>query len=334
MLLNFLSGPMAPIDPTRWLLLLNPVSGRGEGMREREAIMRDALAAGLVCDLSVSAHAGHFIQLVADGIAAGYRRFLIGGGDGSLSEAVNGVFAQTAVPAVDITLALLPIGTGNDWARGQGMGRNQSAALALAATGEVRSFDVGVIDFADGSKRHFINVAGIGFDAGVVENMPSRSLGRLAYLIGLLRELVAYRPLPLSFRAGDENVAASALLLFACLGSHCGGGMHVAPQACPDDGALDLVLIRHMPLHRILRALSKLFDGSIASHPAVRTWRLPSLAIEAPAGASMEADGELVGRAPARISVLRRGVRIVVPALPAGADSATLRSCRKKSDSG
>jgi hypothetical protein len=60
----------------------------------------------------------------------------------------------------------------------------------------VRRFDVGVIDFGAGGRRWFINVAGIGFDAGVVENMPSRSLGRLAYLIGLMRELAAYRPLP------------------------------------------------------------------------------------------------------------------------------------------
>lgn len=305
---------MTLVDPSRWLLLLNPVSGRGQGLRDRERIAAAARAAGLACDIAVSAHAGHCIRLVADGIAAGYRRFLVGGGDGSLSEAVNGIMAQNAVPATDITLALLPVGTGNDWARGQGIGRDYAAALAVAAAGHVRRFDVGVIDFAAGGRRWFINVAGIGFDAGVVENMPSRSLGRLAYLIGLLRELAAYRPLPLRLCADAQPLAAPAMLLFACLGRYCGGGMLVAPEARADDGALDLVLIRHMPLLSVLRALPRLFDGRIASHPEVRAWRCGALEIEAPAGAALEADGELVGRAPAKIGVLPRAVGIVVPA--------------------
>jgi YegS/Rv2252/BmrU family lipid kinase len=305
---------MNPVDASRWLLLLNPVSGRGQGLRDRDRILAAACAAGLACDVAVSAHAGHCIQLVSEGIAAGYRRFLVGGGDGSLSEAVNGVMGQNEVPAADITLALLPVGTGNDWARGQGISRAYATALAVAAAGHVRRFDVGVIDFEGGGRRWFINVAGIGFDAGVVENMPSRSLGRLAYLIGLLRELAAYRPLPLRLRADAEPVAASAMLLFACLGRYCGGGMLVAPEARADDGALDLVLIRHMPLHRVLRALPRLFDGRIASHPEVSAWRCRALEIEAPAGAPMEADGELVGHAPARIGVLPRAVGIVVPA--------------------
>jgi YegS/Rv2252/BmrU family lipid kinase len=306
--------PMNPVDPSRWLLLLNPVSGRGQGLRDRDRILAASRAAGLACDVAVSAHAGHCIQLVSEGIAAGYRRFLVGGGDGSLSEAVNGIMAQTHVPPTEITLALLPIGTGNDWARGQGISRDYAMALAVAAAGHVRRFDVGVIDFEGGGRRWFINVAGIGFDAGVVENMPSRSLGRLAYLIGLVRELMAYRPLALRFHPGGTAVEARAMLLFACLGRYCGGGMLVAPEARADDGALDLVLIRHMPLHRVLRALPRLFDGRIGDHPEVGTWRCPSLAIEAPVGAAMEADGELVGHAPARISVLPRAVGIVVPA--------------------
>ena len=304
---------MTDVSAPRWLLLFNPVSGRGQGLRDRPRIEAAAAAAGIVCDSVVSEYAGHCITLVADAIAAGRRHVLVAGGDGSLSEAVNGVFRHWDVDPRAVTLAQGPIGTGNDWARGNGVPRDYAGALRLAASGQTREFDVGTIDFAAGGRRHFINVAGIGFDAGVVENMPSRKLGRLAYLIGLIRELIAYRPLDLRYACGGDTHAAKAFLLFSCLGRYCGGGMHVAPNAVDDDGQLDLVLIRHLHLMQVLRALPKLFDGSIESHPAVTIRRHPAVELQAPAGAAIEADGELVGHAPARIDVMRRAIRIVVP---------------------
>ena len=316
----------ASYDDATWLLLLNPISGSGLGLRDRPRIEQAIAAHGLRHVAALSEYPGHVVALVAEAISRGCRRILVAGGDGSLSEAVNGIFGQQAVAPEQVRLALLPIGTGNDWARSHGMPGDYGQALRLIAADQTVSHDVGVIDFPaaddDLARRFFINVAGVGFDAGVIERMPSRKLGRIAYLVGLLRELASYRPLPLRLKIGSgkpgevqavEERNASAFVFFACINRYCGGGMLVAPEAQNDDGLLDLTLVRHLGRLELLLNLRRLFDGSLASHPKVSTWRCAAASIEAAAGTAIEADGELVGHVPAVISVLPRALRVIAP---------------------
>lgn len=302
-------------DSATWLLLLNPISGGGLGVRNRGRIESTITAHGIRHVAVLSEFPGHIIALVTDAIQRGCRRILVAGGDGSLSEAVNGICAQQTVASDQITLALLPIGTGNDWARGRDIPGDYDHALDLIAAGHTHLHDVGIIDFTTAPtgyvRRYFINVAGTGFDAGVIERMPSRKLGRLAYLVGLLRELVGYRAVPLQLKTGSQRLETSTFVFFACIGRYCGGGMLVAPQAQPDDGLFDLTLVRHLGRIELLMNLKRLFDGSLPTHPKVSTWQGDSVEIEAPHGAAIEADGELVGHAPARLAVAPRAVRII-----------------------
>jgi YegS/Rv2252/BmrU family lipid kinase len=265
---------------------------------------------------TVSEYQGHTSEIVAQAIRAGCRRLLVGGGDGSLSEAVNGILAVPEVPGTEVTLALLPVGTGNDWARGHGIPHDIDQALDIVAAGRTQLHDAGYVDFpATGKRRHFINVAGIGFDAIVVEHMPSRRLGWLAYLVGLLRSLGSLNAIPLRIAIGGKTEHADALVLFACIGRYCGGAMFVAPRARTDDGKLDLTLIRHMPRLQILRSLPRLFDGSIESHARVTTWQTSAAHVDAPEGTPLEADGEFIGHAPAAFGVLPGALRVMLPAV-------------------
>ena len=301
-------------DSDTWLLLLNPISGGGLGLRDRAQIEAAIVAQGMKHVAVLSEYPGHSVALAAEAIVRGCRRILVAGGDGSLSEAVNGIFIQQSVAADQVTLALLPIGTGNDWARGRAIAHDYTEALERIAAGHALSHDVGVIDFpASGTRRFFVNVAGIGFDAGVIERMPSRKLGRLAYLVGLLRELAGYRPLPLRLRIGARRVDADAFVFFACIGRYCGGGMQVAPRAQCDDGLFDLTLVRYLGRIELLLNLRRLFDGTLPEHPKVSTWLIAGVEIDAPHGAAIEADGELVGHAPARFAMLPKALRIIAP---------------------
>ena len=306
---------MDAFDSGTWLLVLNPVSGRGVGLRDRAKIEAALAAEQLAFVAVVSAHPGHTLTLVADAITRGCRNVLVAGGDGSLSEAVNGICAQSVVPPEAVRLALIPVGTGNDWARAQALPHGYREAAGIVATGAVRRHDVGVIDFATGGRRWFVNVAGMGFDAGVIQRMPTRRLGRLAYLIGLLRELILYRPEALRWRHDGAERSAEAFVLFACIGRFCGGGMLVAPQASAEDGLLDFVLVRHMGRLEVLRALPALFDGSLAQHPKVETWRAKRVTFTGVPGIAIEADGELVGHTPATFRVLPDALRMVVPTI-------------------
>lgn len=312
--------PTTSYDSHTWLLLLNPISGCGLGLRDRAHIEAAIAAHGISYVAALSEYPGHIVALVNEAIVRGCRRILVAGGDGSLSEAVNGIFTQQVVAPGQVTLALLPIGTGNDWARGRGIPHDYASALRLVAAGHTASHDVGVIDFAapgmSGTRRYFVNVAGTGFDAGVIERMPSRKLGRIAYLVGLLRELVSYRPLSLRLKIGTQPVDAEAFVFFACIGRYCGGGMQVAPQARSDDGLFDLTLVRCLGRIELLLNLRRLFDGTLPEHPKVSTWQGATVEIDAPnapGGAAIEADGELVGHAPARLKILPKALRIIAP---------------------
>lgn len=309
--------PADAFAPDQWLLVLNPISGRGRGTRHRGEIEAMLADEGMAFRTAVSDYAGHTTALVAAAVRAGCRRVLVAGGDGSLNEAVNGLFAGDAVPPDAVRLALLPVGTGNDWGRGHGLRRDARAAVALAARGDARPHDAGLLEFGDGSRRYFINVAGCGFDSTVVDRMPSRRFGRLAYLVGLLRGLAAYRALPLQLERGGARENIATLVAFACLGRYCGGGMDVAPQASTDDGFMDLTVIRHMRPLEILRDLPRLFDGTLPTHPKVLVTRTDHAVFAGPAGTLVEADGDIVGRLPATIRVLPRALSVVLPDLPA-----------------
>ena len=128
--------PADAFAPDQWLLVLNPISGRGRGTRHRGEIEALLAAEGMAWRTVVSEYAGHTTVLAADAVRVGCRRVLVAGGDGSLNEAVNGLFAQDAVSPDAVRLALLPVGTGNDWGRGHGLRRDARAAVALAARAE------------------------------------------------------------------------------------------------------------------------------------------------------------------------------------------------------
>lgn len=272
-------------------------------------------AAGLDVQLALSDYSRHVLPLVRRALDAGERNILAIGGDGTMHEAVNAILDHPA--GATATLAAIPVGTGNDWCRGLGVPGDYHRAAACIAQARVVQLDAGrVVPRAGVPARWFANVAGAGFDAHVIENMPPRRFGRLAYLAGVLRGLAGYRPQPMRVTADGEVHEGPLFVAFCCLGRYCGAGMHVAPQADPADGRFDVVLIGDLSRLDVLASLRRLFDGTIGSHPKVHTLRAARVTIEPltpdrPVG--VEADGELIGGTPVALSVLPAALRVVLP---------------------
>lgn len=296
----------------RWLAVLNPISGQGRAMHHRHAIESILRRHGLACDLVVSEHPGHAIDLVAGAVEGGCRRILAVGGDGTVNECTNGVFRQRAVTSDEVLLGVMPIGTGNDWARGLRMPKDYAEIAALMASGAHRLHDVGVATFDDGGTRHFVNVAGLGFDAHVVASLPDRTLGPLAYLAGLAKGLFTYRAVSLGLTFADRKVDARAFVLFFAIGRYCGNGMNVAPRAEVDDGLFDITLVQELSRWEVLQSLRRLFDGTLLDHPKVLALREAQARVDA-AAVPVEADGELIGHAPVHFSLLPRALRVLAP---------------------
>ena len=296
----------------RWLVIANPISGQGRAMHHRHEIEAVLQRHGVAFELVVSEHPGHAIELVAHAVEGGCRRILAVSGDGTVNECANGIFRQRAAPTDEVVLGVMPIGTGNDWARGLRMPKDYAEVAALMAQGSHRLHDVGVAEFGDGSRRHFINVAGLGFDAHVVASLPDRTLGPMAYLVGLAKGLLSYDAVSLGLTFSDRKVEARAFVLFFAIGRYCGSGMNVAPRAEVDDGLFDVTLVQALSRWEVLKSLRKLFDGTLLDHPKVIALREAQARVDA-GPVPVEADGELIGHAPVRFTLLPRALRVLAP---------------------
>ena len=296
-----------------WLVIANPISGQGRAMHHRHEIEAVLRRHGLTFSFEISERPGHTTELAQAAIERGCRHILAVGGDGTVNEAVNGIFRQHAAPTADITLGVLPIGTGNDWARTHRIPKEYSEVATLMARNASRLQDVGVADFGARGVRHFINVAGIGFDAHVVAGMPDRTLGPLAYLAGLAKGLFTFQPVQLALDAAGEKHAGAFFDIFVCIGHYCGSGMMVAPQAEVDDGRFDITLIKALSRWEVLISLRRLFDGTLLTHPKVAALRGNEASVESPLSLPVEADGELIGHTPVRFTLLPRALRVLAP---------------------
>ncbi|MCZ2421187.1 MAG: acylglycerol kinase family protein, partial [Burkholderiales bacterium] len=131
----------------RWLVVANPISGQGRAMHHRHEIEAVLRRHGIDYDFTVSERPGHAVELVARAVERGCRRVLAIGGDGTVNECANGIFRQPAAPTDEVLLGVMPIGTGNDWARGLRLPKDYAEVAALMASGTHRLHDAGVATF-------------------------------------------------------------------------------------------------------------------------------------------------------------------------------------------
>lgn len=300
----------------RWIAVLNPAAGRGRALARWPAFARALAAAGVGADVVESRGPGDAERLVAARIRDGDRRFLAIGGDGTLHEVANGVLAS----GERCTLAAAPLGTGNDWARGLGVPRAPAALARMLAHGHRRPLDAGRVEYSlpggGRAARFFVNVAGAGYDAWVVERLHAGAPRGLAYVAALARGLWQYQPSTFEFEGacGEFRVSAPLFAAFAAIGPYCGGGMRFAPGADAADGLLDLVAVPHLGPLAALRRLPRVYTGRLRADPLVRFGRAVAATMRAAPAARVEADGQLLGHTPARIEILRGAIDAIVPA--------------------
>ena len=244
----------------------------------------------------------------------GRRRILVAGGDGSVHDVVNGIMNAGLEADDRVTLAVAPGGTGNDWARSLGIGRDPQAIVAAIASGRTRLLDVGAIDFPQAparTRRWFVNVAGAGYDAHVISRLPERVPSALAYFKGALSGLASYRSPLFHVAADGVTIDGRFLLALVANGRYCGNRMEVAPDARPDDGMFDVVLVDDVSLAKVLVKIAKLYRGTILGDPVVRYLRTASVRIDAEPRVAVEADGQVIGETPAEFSLRPRAIEVV-----------------------
>lgn len=306
--------------PSRWFIIINPVSGGGRARRLWPRLAAALARYGIQCDHAVTSHAGHAVQLAQQAIASGHRRLLALGGDGSFNELVNGLVAQREVPLDELLAAIAPLGTGNDWAHAMQVPDDPDLLAAAMLRGRSRRVDLGVAEvpgIAGSAPRRlaFHNNAGAGINAEALRLALRSGPRALAYLIGLARALMRYEAPLFEVSADGRLRSGRYLIALAAIGHYYGAGMRLAPAAQLDDGFFDLVLIETMSIMGALRRLPKLFNGRLASDPAVHTVRCRSVTIHATPACGIEIDGQDFGSTPV-VLTLQPGALTVLDCRP------------------
>jgi YegS/Rv2252/BmrU family lipid kinase len=293
------------------LLFLNPVAGRGRAGRTIPRIAALLDSAGIHHRLVKSESAGDLESKVFDAVTGGSRKILVAGGDGSIHEVVNGILRSGR----SVELGVIPIGTGNDFAKACSIPVDWEAAAhqlagRLQSNTPSRSIDAGRMN-----DRYFANGAGIGFDAKVTRLARDIRwrIGDLVYLFAVLRGLIDGVTTPrVTMRYSDQTIEGPITLANFGNGAWVGGMFHIAPMAKIDDGKLDLVYAGPVSRLRIIALLPKLIKGTHIEQPEIRHARLTRCEVTASAPIASHLDGEVQPlQSEFEIEVLEGALRLI-----------------------
>jgi len=305
-------------NQNKWLVIVNPNAGNGKGKKDWNTISDLLKKKELSFTVKFTERKGQAIVFTKEAITSGYRKFITVGGDGTLNEVVNGVFINGICPTTDISLALIPLGTGNDWGRMFGIPLDYGKAIKIIKENKQLVHDVGLVSYFNGTEkkeRYFINIAGLGFESVVVRRTniqkdKGRS-GKLIYFFNLLMSLLSYKNTKAEIIIDGVKSHADVFSINVGNGRYCGGGMRQTPYALPTDGLLDVTIINGMGKFEIIRNLKILYDGTILSHPKINGYKCKNIKVSSDSIMYTEADGESLGHTPSEFSIIPAGINIV-----------------------
>lgn len=288
------------------IVLANPTAGNGKAGRVIGRVHTILDEIGVDHQIHVARSAGEMEDLAR---AAGEQGGIVAvlGGDGSVNVVVNGLFGTGA------SLAVLPAGTGDDFAKAIDAGKLDRATRLLA---DPKTVDIDVIAVTAGvEERRYVNVAGTGFDSAVEEvaaGMRRRLGPRGHYALATVKALSRFVPAMFHLELDGVTLDVDAMLVVIGNSFAYGGGMKVLPQASIVDGQLDVCIVSAMSKTAFLRAFPKVYVGKHSTHPNVTMLKGRSLKIEANRRMLVFADGERVGSLPAVFTVLPKALPVVV----------------------
>jgi diacylglycerol kinase (ATP) len=291
-------------------VVANPTSGRGRGGRlipKVESLLRSL---GIQHTMHISGSPADPERMAREAADQGIETIAALGGDGHVGTCANGV------AGTDSALAVIPAGTGNDFARLLGIRpKDPLAAARLLQDPVTRRLDMVRVTTPQ-QERYYVNVAGAGFDSEV-----NAYANRMRHIKGKAKYVVATFALLPRFKAGQFHVVVDGeehelpgMLIAVGNGVSYGGGMKVCPTAVPDDGLLDLCVIGDISKADFIRTFPKVFKGRHVEHPKVTVLRGKSVTISAERTLQVFADGEHVGTLPATFTVVPNSLPVVVPA--------------------
>jgi len=292
-------------------VIVNPVAGARAGQRKWPRIKWLLQEAGLCFDYEFTQGALHGIGLAKMAVAQGYKLVVVVGGDGTINEVVNGLIGPSGKSEVD--LGIISIGTANDFAHSLCLPKGLNQACHLLTSPRRVEVDIGAVEYVcqgEVRQRLFINVAGSGFDAALMQavKMPIKPPGtKLPYAIAFLRTLATYSPKHFLVSLDGKKEARHALTVLVS-NSRYAGTIPFTPDADLSDGQFEVIAVEILEM---LKALPRMYFKVPNAFPIIDYKRSSFVQLESPQRLPVEADGEVLGELPASFWVLPKALRVV-----------------------
>ncbi|MFJ4407961.1 diacylglycerol kinase [Streptomyces sp. NPDC088910] len=292
-------------------LFVNPVAGRGRGARAAQPAAHALREAGYGVRTVVGEDAADALARARQAVDSGTGALVAVGGDGMVSLALQ------AVAGTDTPLGVVAVGTGNDFARVNGLPVRDAAAAGTGIAEALRDGRSRALDLGRTGERWFGTVLASGFDSRVNDrgNRMRWPVGRFRYDLAMLAELAALRPIPyrVTFDDAPER-QIEATLIAVGNGSSYGGGMRICADAVMDDGLFDVCVVGPCSRTTLLRVFPRVYRGTHPSHPVVNVHRAARVRLDVdPAqGVTGYADGERIGPLPLVAETVPKAVRLLV----------------------
>ena len=289
----------------RVALVVNPVSGRRQGERIANDAERLLQVLGHETARIQGDDAHHAREQLTKAFETGVDIVVVVGGDGALHDVLPVVVGR------DVTVGLLPAGTGNDTARSLGIPvRDPRAATQVLLGGRTRDIDLA----QTGRDEYVVTVVASGFDSKVNEraNAMTWPRGNMRYNISIVAELREFQPLPFEITLDGVTIERMAMLVAVGNGPSFGGGLRICEGASMDDGLLDVVVINPLSKLKLLRVFPKLYRGTHVTIPEFERHRVREVTLSSP-GVVAYGDGERLGPLPMTTTVRPGALRVLVP---------------------
>ncbi|MDD5287941.1 MAG: diacylglycerol kinase family lipid kinase [Dehalococcoidales bacterium] len=297
-------------------LIVNPAAGAGRTAKKWPYIKQLLKKIGLKFEHDITEAPGHAIELAKSAVGKGYKLIVSVGGDGTINEIVNGLYVTGGIK--DVELGIIGTGTGSDYIRTIGVSKHYQESCQHLMNPVKMSVDLGMVESlgnGQANRRLFANFAGLGFDAEVVRATTKKfkSLGgKPAYLMGLLSTFLTYKNHEVRLILDGQKEDRKICTIVMSNGKYGGGSMLIAPGADPSDGLFDVLIIGNISKPDLLCSLPRIYRGTHLTHPKVTLKRAKVVEIHSEGHMSIQADGELLGEAPARFTVLPSALNILV----------------------
>jgi len=303
---------------SNWIAIVNMAAGGGKTKKDWLSIAQVLQQEGIRYEPFFTDRRLHASIIARNKIKEGYSKIIVVGGDGTMNEVINGVFAQKRIHTTEVMLGMISVGTGNDWAKTFNIPSDYLGAVRTIKQQKTFIQDAGLVNYRKNGKewnRYFINIAGMGFGARVVERTnrmkEKGKSGALLYFYNIFYSLIRYKSKKAVIEIDGTSYNRNIFSLNVGIGKYNGGGMIQVPHAIADDGLYSITLIKKIGKLNVIANMKKLYNGKITEHSKVETYMAKSVQIDGSSLLKVETDGESLGHGPVRFEIIPRSVRVI-----------------------